>query len=478
MPPRLPDSTSRPTSPLPAIAGGLTAFAVTGLLAAAALRTPPDDTVALVLLGLAATLAFCLATAQFIAALRTTRLRVAAPDSPEASAADLRRRELAVEERTHRLEIREQRLARRLRVHQFLEHEHLVDVVDSEMSPHAVERLVQADSELLALIERRSRHAFDDILTNRYAGPDGVDMPLVMRDLGEFIESVARLYQPDARDPLLETQIELIAKATSSAALHLLVVVEDLPINLKTYNAASLYRLLRRAADYFGTYRNVKPYLDVGLNALQVARFALGANPVALGATWVAGKLAARGAQKATEEFLHREALQLLHDTIRVIAFEVALVYGQGFRRRDANWFLGAELVNLEVLRGDDRRGRDAALAILTSLALRHEFDRLLLLRHLGSRRPVDVDSASIEALLTPAERQRILDTLMAHVEHTGVDLADDRLRGWREAVEARLKVATEPVPSSGAQQRRAFRPPSPQDLLDRLRRWRRRDRR
>ena len=63
------------------------------------------------------------------------------------------------------------------------------------------------------------------------------------------------------------------------------------------------------------------------------------------------------------------------------------MVYGGDFRHRDANWVLGAELVNLEIARGADLVGRDAALKRLRSLALRHEFDRIRLISQLGSTR-------------------------------------------------------------------------------------------
>ena len=455
-----------------AIALALTNVALATLLAILALRTSPSQLTQLALLAAGATLAAALAVTHAIQAIRSTRLARAPTDTDHAELAE---REQALIDRTHRLEVREQRLSRRLAVHQFVDEDHFVDVVDGEMSGEAIERLVRADAELLALIEQRSRHAFDDILANRYAAPEGVDMSLVMRDVGELIEAVARLYQPDARDPLLETEIELIAKATSSAALHLLVVVDDLPLDLKSYNAASLYRLLQRAAQYYGTYRDVKPFLDMGLNALQVARFALGANPVTLGATWVAGKLAAQGAQKVTGQLLHRRSLQLLHDTIRVIAFEVALVYGEGFRRRDANWFLGAELVNLELLRGEDRRGRDEAIGLLSKLTLRHEFDRLLLFRHLGDANPVDVATPSIDALLTNAERQRVVEVLLAHCHSTGVNLSDTHMAQWRTALEARLQVAAQAPNEVASKHRSGLRPPSPEWIVERLRHLRRR---
>ncbi len=412
-----------------------------GLLALALLLSPPNQPY--VMLTLVAALALCFTSlVTHLALVRRTRA-TPAPEQEASALTDragaLARQEAQIRQRADRLEIREQRLSRRLRVLQLADHERFVDVVDSELSPQAIERLVSNDRELLLLIERRSQQAFEDILANRYSDGDGVNMALLWRDVGDFVETVARLYQPDARHPLLETELELVAKATSSTALHLLLVVDALPLNLKGYNAATMYRTLRRAVDYYGTWKQVKPFLDAGLSVLQVARFALGANPVAVGASWAAGKLAAQGAQKVTEQLLHRQALQLLTDAIRVIAFEVAMVYGGGFRRRDANWFLGAELVNLELRRGEDVAGRDQAIRTLCALSLRHEFDRLILLRQLGSGKAIDMSSALLESLLTTSERRRIVEELHKHCNATGADLQSPALAGWQAELEGRL---------------------------------------
>ncbi|MEM9387556.1 MAG: hypothetical protein AAGA68_21060 [Pseudomonadota bacterium] len=433
-------------------------LAAVALLCVALLSSPAGQPAVFAALIGALALSFASLAAHFAFARRARQpatLEELARNAEQERSAALTRQEALLRQRADRLELREQRLSRRLRVLQLADHERFVDAVDSELSPQAIERLVRNDRELLLLIERRSQQAFEDILANRYAAEEGsLDMSLVWKDVGEFVETVARLYQPDARHPLLETELELVAKAASSTALHLLLVVDALPLDLKSYNAASMYRTLRRAADYYGTYKQVKPYLDVGLSVLQVARFALGANPVAVGASWMAGKLAAQGAQKVTEQLVHRQVLQLLSDAIRVIAFEVAMVYGGGFRRRDANWFLGAELVNLELLREDDYRGRDRAMRTLCTLPLRHEFDRLLLLRQLGAKQAIDMQAALMENLLTSSERERIAEELHEHCERTKADLTQGRLADWVHELHDRLAVTskagvTPPLPKA-----------------------------
>lgn len=361
-------------------------------------------------------------------------------------AAGLSERELielqmnALIEREQRLELRELQLARQTRALE-IANEDYVDVLQIDLPPDELAKLVEADRKLMALIETESKDAFERVLQNRYAADDGVNMALILQDTRAFVEKVARLYCTDTEDPLFETDIEVIAKSVSSAALHLLVVVDGLPINLKTYNTAKMYRLIRRGASYYGTYKAFRPYLEHGLNVLQAARLAIGMNPAAVGAAWAAGKLATHGARAIGERVLQQRALQLLNDIIRVIGFEAAMMYGGDFRHRDANWVLGALLVNLEVRRGKQRDGRDPALITLCNLALRHEFDRIRLLHHLAKHKEIDVARVRPQGIMTRMEREDTATVLVEHCQDTGVNLDDAAIIKWRKNTEAVLGV-------------------------------------
>jgi hypothetical protein len=422
----------------------ITAAMIGGVMAAILLATltivlwPPGTLVGTLLAGLGLLLAFGLVLHS--AQRRRHRPPWKFPDAAGGEMSDAERLEFRLQaliDQEHRLEIRELQLARQMRVQ--LANTETLDVVETNLSDDALASLVDKDRKLVALIEAESRRAFNRVLENRYAAEKGVNTALILLDLRAFVEEVARLYRPGSEDPLLETEIELIAKSLSSMALHLLVVVDGLPINLKSYNTATMYRLIRRGASYYGTYKAFRPYLEQGLNALQVARLALGMNPVTVGAAWAAGKLTTHGAKAIGERLLQRRALQLLNDFIRVIGYEAAMVYGGDFRHRDANWVLGAELVNLELARGDDLAGRDAALKRLCRLALRHEFDRIRLISHLGNHREVDLARVRPRVVMTGQERDNVTDELARHCAETGADLDDERLARWREAAEATL---------------------------------------
>jgi hypothetical protein len=356
----------------------------------------------------------------------------------ESEVAELRMNALL--EREQRLELRELQLARQTRALQ-IANEDYIDVLQADPPAEELPGLVEADRRLMALIEQESQDAFDRVLENRYAAENGVNTALILEDTRAFVEKVARLYCPDTADPLFETDIEAITKSVSSTALHMLVVVDGLPINLKSYNAAKMYRLIRRGASYYGTYKAYRPYVEHGLNVLQAARLALGVNPAAVGIAWAAGKLATHGARAIGERVLQQRALQLLNDIIRVIGFEAAMMYGGDFRHRDANWVLGAMLVNLEISRGNDLNGRDAVLVTLCSLALRHEFDRIRLLHHLAKHNSIDVIRVRPQIIMTRMEREDTATVLVEHCHMTGVDVGNESVAAWRDDAEKVLGV-------------------------------------
>lgn len=367
----------------------------------------------------------------------------------------------ALLEREQRLELREIQLARQTRALQ-IANEDYVDVLQADAPAEELGELVETDRQLLALIETESQRAFDRVLNNRYAAEHGVNIQLIVEDIRAFAEEVARLYRPDTEDPLLETDIESMAKSMSNAALHMLVVVDGLPINLKSYNTATMYRLIQRSASYYGTYKAFQPYLEHSMNVLQAARLAIGVNPAAVGAAWAAGKLASHGARAIGERMLQQRALQLLNDSIRVIGFEVAMMYGGDFRHRDANWVLGALLVNLEARRGKDLRGRDAALVILCNLALRHEFDRIRLIHHLAKRKTIDVARVRPGVTMTRMEREDTATVLAEHCRKTSVNLDNEKIAKWLEKTEAVLNVRLD-LPGD---RRKAVRSPRVRDRL------------
>jgi hypothetical protein len=174
-------------------------------------------------------------------------------------ARDVAQRELRVS--FERLAAREQRLNDRLLTfHEWMEFPQPAAVADDAASREELAAMAAKDRELLALLDAETELLFNKILQNRYV-QDGQVQPLLMRqDAVELIVKVARLYQPGAEQPLLETSIERILRSASRISLQMLVLLDRLPLNVKDYNLQSLYRYIRQAVKAYGVYKSTEPY--------------------------------------------------------------------------------------------------------------------------------------------------------------------------------------------------------------------------
>src|SRR4029079_19404618 len=174
----------------------------------------------------------------------------------------------------------------------------------------------------------------ENILQNKYA-PDGkLSLTIIRDDVVNLVTHVARIYQPDVGQPLLEASLSRVFRAVSRASLQMLVVLDELPVDVKHASLNSLYGYIRSAVKPWRTYKSAEPYWPYVNTAYYLSRFALGANPLALGAWWFVGNLSSRTTKALAQHLINRQALALLSNFVRVIGYEVAGIYGGNFRHR------------------------------------------------------------------------------------------------------------------------------------------------
>lgn len=266
----------------------------------------------------------------------------------------------------------------------------------------------------------------------------------------ELVQRIARVYSPSSTSPLLETSFEQLARAASRICLHVLVLVEQLPMNVQQYNFNHLYGYFRKAVVGYGTYQQAAPWLSYLTRGLYAGRLAAGSNPVSLGAWWVATEAGKKGAQKFVEKVIDRQAIAILHDLITVVGVEVACVYGTGFRYRDPAWILGTELIELISRFPPSRESLRAGLKQITELRLRNEYDRIYLYRCLASHKSA-VQRLPDPSMLTREEREHIATSLetffSAHIHGTTATEVDK----WRRDVEERLDLKLRPMIGNAA---------------------------
>ncbi|HEX5103328.1 MAG TPA: hypothetical protein VFV87_05935, partial [Pirellulaceae bacterium] len=356
-----------------------------------------------------------------------------------------------------RLDRREQNLNQRLVTYcewmefpQPLELANQAAVAAAELSD-----LAKKDRQMLELLQAETKLLYDNILQNKYASGDRVLLPVVRDDLVVLITKVARIYQPHLKQEsvLLDASLARIFRATSRASLQMLVVLDELPLNVKDASLITLYGYIRNAVSTWRTYKSTEPYWPYVNAAWYVSRFALGANPISLGAWWFVSTLGTRGAQALAQHVINRQALAVLSNVVRVIGFEVAGIYGGDFRHRDTNWIYAAELTELLSQFPLSRDSLAHALREVGALQLRSEYDRTFLYRCLAGRKSAGPAQYHAADVLTMDERRAVATRLERFLETFIHGKSAEKISRWKAAAEQRLdlKISVALTISTGA---------------------------
>ncbi len=303
----------------------------------------------------------------------------------------------------------------------------------------AVAALAEADGKVLEFCRAESERIFNKIVRNAYAVEGIVQPREILADVGRLFEGVARIYQPGAKHPLLETSVEDILRFIQRSSLQILVQLEQLPLDVKRYNLREAYGLSQRALSYYGIYKSVSSYWDHARPMWFLGRLALGANPLTLGLSWTLTEIATRGGRRISQHYGRRYGLRLFHDTIRIIGTEAASVYGGDYRHRDPNWFYGLELMELQTVLPAQRKLLRALLEEVGSMPLRSEYDRIFLFRCLARGESGDPGRFEAAVTLRREEREalaRRLETLVARYRDAS-NLGP--LSRWKGEAEGRL---------------------------------------
>ena len=338
-----------------------------------------------------------------------------------------------------RIEQRERELTERLKTfHEWMEFPQPLTVADPD--PEIAAATTAKDKQLFKLIEDESKRVFDKILAGDYSNDGSVKIEDIRDEGTELVRRIARIYQPDAKDPLLETSVAQILHAASRASLQFITVLEELPLDVKEYSIQSIYDYVEKGVNAYGVYKKFEPYKPYVDTAYYLGRFAMGASPLSLGAWWLVGTIGQKGAQALTTHVLEGQALTFLHNLIRVIGYEVAGIYSGDFRHRDPNWFYATELVELIHTFPASRRSLDRSLNEIGRLTLRSEYDRIFLYRCLAANQSAKPDQYDA-TILSTAERSQIAERLEQIFLEDIHGATQERIAEWKTGLEQRLNV-------------------------------------
>ncbi len=364
--------------------------------------------------------------------------------------------EQELQQQAARLDKRELALADRLVAYrEWMEFPEPVNLIESSAPSPANEKqladLARKDRQLNELLKNETKILYDNILANKYAIDGVVQIPVIRDDALALVHKVAAIYRPGIEQPLLGASLARITRGASRACLQVLVVLDELPLGVKDASLATLYGYVRNAVKAWQLYKTSEPYWPYVNAAWYLGRFAMGANPLTLGAWWFVGSLSQRGAKAVATHLVNRQALALLASLVRILGYEVAGIYGDDFRHRDANWIYAAELSELLASFPLSRDSLAHALREIGALDLRSEYDRIFLYRCLAGHKSARPQQYQPDQFLSMSERQAIalrLEKSLATFIH---GKSADRVTSWKRGVEERLgvKLATSLAPTS-----------------------------
>ena len=303
--------------------------------------------------------------------------------------------------------------------------------------------LVEQDQRVIEILDDEAKLVYTR-LKDGYYNPDGKLNPDLIRDqVFDLITRVAKVYRPDAENPLMETSVDQMLRAGSRACLHLLIVIDRLPLNLHEETLSTLHSYIRNAIKAWDTYSAAEPYLNHLGKAWYAGRYLAGASPLTMGITWALTEIGKRGAKAIGQKVVDQQAVALIGDVVRIVGFEVASVFSGDFRHRSPDWVFGSELSNLMSRYPVSRENLAHALREVGNLSLRNEYDRMFLYRCLSAHRAAAplVDARNV---LPPEQRQDISRRLEKFYGDFIHGRTKKRLESWQEGLEERLGIPLE----------------------------------
>ena len=295
------------------------------------------------------------------------------------------------------------------------------------------------DDEIAQLLHDKAEIIFDKIINKKYTEKDTFKNELLLEDIVDLIESVARIHHPDSQHPLLETSIENLFRSLNRLSLQLLVLVDSFPINIKEYNLRKTYLYIQKSATTIGYYKKAEPFLTF---AGPVLRIGLASNPM----VGIAQTLAIEAGKHAIKTGSEKYALNLLHDVIEIIGDQASTIFGDNtLRYRSKHWIYAVELTELmHHFNSVESSTLSKAMRIISGLLMRSEYDRIFIYHCLAQHKSADPERFSND-FFTDENKQELASKLRDFVESAvnknRTEENDKKIMRWRKKAEQRLGV-------------------------------------
>ena len=289
-------------------------------------------------------------------------------------------------------------------------------------SPETDSAPSELDARLGKMIQARCDRVWDGIRDRRYVKQErgeigGLDGRAIFEELRGVVEEVARLYGKDAEKAELDARVGDIALAARSAIGELLQAAQQAPVvNVTGWTVREVVVWLERAQKARHLYRMYTPWQHYVRGATLAARLALGANPVTLVASTLAGEALTRVGKHVIRRYAEVWLKELLEGSVALVYLQVARTYDPRHTYRNADWLGLVEALRIHRLIPGVDHNRKLLLDRILRARIPDEFAKLTLLRALADDGEPDstltppIDFAS----LPPARRHAIAESLGA----------------------------------------------------------------
>lgn len=309
----------------------------------------------------------------------------------------------------------------------------------------------ELDAQLGRMIQARCDRVWDGIRDRRYVKEahgeiGGLDGRAIFEEVRDVVNEVARLYGKDAERAELDARIGDIALSARSAIGDFLQVAQRVPVvNVTGWTAREVVTRLEQVQKARKLYRMYTPWQHYVRGATLAARVALGANPVTLAASFLAGEAFSRVGKHVVKTYAEAWLKELLEGSVALLYLQVAGAYDPRRVYRSADWLGLVEALRIHKLVPGIDHNRKLLLDRILRAQIPDEFAKLALLRALAADGDPDstltppIDFASMR----PAQRQAIAGCL-------GATLRD--MRGLNEPKASLAIEEMEKALSSGLQ--------------------------
>ena len=288
--------------------------------------------------------------------------------------------------------------------------------------PETDEPPSEQDAQLGRMIQARCDRVWDGIRDRRYVKQEdgeikGVDGRAIFEEIRDVVREVARLYGKDAEKAELDARIGDIAFAARSVIGDLLQVAQQVPVvNVAGWTVREVVTRLEQVQKARRLYRMYTPWQHYVRGATLAARVALGANPVTLAASVLAGEAFSRVGKHVVKRYAEAWLKELLEGSVALVYLHAARTYDPDHTYRSADWLGLVEALRIHKLVPGIDHNRKVLLDRVLRARIPDEFAKLALLRALADDGEPDATlTPSVDlAALRPAQRQAIAECLGA----------------------------------------------------------------